>query len=147
SAAYHPAPSYQGVFGRMTFLAAMRIVFIRAAGHDSRRSLMKVLGQSVAFAFFLAIGQAAAEYRFDVWTAADSGLPQNTVCTLLQSRDGYLWVGTLDGLARFDGVRFTVFNRGNSPGLPSNRITALYENAAGDLWAGTEGGGLTVRRA
>ena len=108
---------------------------------------MKVLGQSVAFAFFLAMGQAAGEYRFDVWTAADSGLPQNTVRAILQSRDGYLWVGTLDGLARFDGVRFTVFNKGNTPGLPSNRITALYEEAGGDLWVGTENGDLAVRRA
>src|SRR5262247_3504497 len=104
---------------------------------------MKVFGQSgllapCAFAFFLAIAHGAAEYRFDIWTAADSGLPQNTVRALLQSRDGYLWVGTLDGLARFDGVRFTVFNRGNSPGLPSNRITALYEDSAGGLWVGTE---------
>ena len=113
---------------------------------------MKGFGQSGclasgALAFFLGICQAAAEYRFDIWSAADSGLPQNTVRALLQSRDGYLWVGTLDGLARFDGVRFTVFNRGNSPGLPSNRITALYEDAAGDLWVGTESGELAVRRA
>src|ERR1043165_4445690 len=79
--------------------------------------------------------RAAAEYRFDVWTA-DSGLPQNSVRAIVQTRDGYLWVGTLDGLARFDGVRFTVFNRANSPGLSGNRITALHEAADGALWMG-----------
>ena len=68
------------------------------------------------FALALAASQALAEYRFDVWTT-DSGLPHNTVRGVVQSRDGYLWVGTLDGLARFDGVRFTVFNKANSPGL------------------------------
>jgi signal transduction histidine kinase/ligand-binding sensor domain-containing protein len=94
-----------------------------------------------AFAFFLAIGQAVAEYRFDVWTT-DSGLPHNTVRGVVQSQDGYLWVGTLDGLARFDGVRFTVFNKANSPGLPNNRITALHGASDGALWMGFEDGGV-----
>src|SRR5687767_10284004 len=47
-------------------------------------------------------------FRMRRWTAED-GLPKNTVLSLLQSRDGYLWIGTRDGLARFDGVRFKVF--------------------------------------
>src|SRR5262245_36563831 len=107
---------------------------------------MNVFGQSgrlapCAFVFFLTIGQAAAEYRFDSWTT-ESGLPHNTVNVLLQSRQGYLWVGTPDGLARFDGVRFTVFNKVNSPGLPSNRIRALYEDGDGDLWIGSQDGRL-----
>ncbi len=53
---------------------------------------------------------AAAQYRFDHWTA-DNELPQNIITALHQTRDGYLWVATLDGLARFDGVRFTIFSR------------------------------------
>src|SRR5215470_8092186 len=88
-------------------------------------------------ASFIAISNASAEYRFDVWTA-DSGLPQNSVRAIVQTRDGYLWVGTLDGLARFDGVRFTVFNKANSPGLSGNRVTALYEDPDGDLWVGLD---------
>jgi len=56
-----------------------------------------------------------------VWTTED-GLPQNSVNAILQSRDGYLWLATFGGLARFDGVRFTIFNSGNTPGLLSNRI-------------------------
>src|ERR1041384_1849802 len=62
---------------------------------------------------------ARAQYRFDHWTA-DNGLPQNSVRDMVQTRDGYLWLATLDGLVRFDGVRFTVFNKSNSAGIISN---------------------------
>jgi signal transduction histidine kinase/ligand-binding sensor domain-containing protein len=93
------------------------------------------------YAVLLAANQAIAEYRFDVWTA-ESGLPLNTVRAILQSRDGYLWVGTLDGLARFDGVRFTVFNKGTTPGLPANRVLGLYEDPQNDLWIALGENGL-----
>ena len=75
----------------------------------------------------------------------DSGqrLPQNIVTAIRQTRDGYLWIATFDGLARFDGVRFTVFNRANSPGIYSNRFTSLFEDTRGDLWMGTEIGSVT----
>ena len=59
---------------------------------------------------------------------------------IVQTRDGYLWVGTLDGLARFDRVRFTVFNRANTPAFPSNRVLALYEDCEGVLWIGLTDG-------
>ncbi len=85
---------------------------------------------------------AQGQFRFDHWTA-DTGLPQNSVYAVTQTRDGYIWLATSDGLARFDGVRFTVFNKSNSPGISSNRFVCLYEDAAGDLWAGTEDGGIT----
>lgn len=84
---------------------------------------------------------APADFLHDSWTT-ENGLPQNDV-QLIQTRDGYLWLGTNGGLARFDGVRFTVFDTGNTPGLLSNRILALCEDGAGDLWIGTQGGGLT----
>jgi len=73
------------------------------------------------------------------WGTAD-GLPQNTVNVVLQTRDGYLWLGTQGGLARFDGVRFTVF--GLAEGLPSIQVIALHEDQVGRLWVGTLGGGL-----
>ncbi len=97
------------------------------------------------FALVLATYKAAAEYRFDVWTA-DSGLPQNSVRAIVQTRDGYLWIGTLDGLARFDGVRFTVFNRANTPTFPSNRVLALYEDCEGALWIGLVDGLIRYQR-
>jgi signal transduction histidine kinase/ligand-binding sensor domain-containing protein len=84
---------------------------------------------------------APAQYRFDHWTA-DNGLPQNSVRDIVQTRDGYLWLSTFDGLVRFDGVRFTVFNKSNSPGIASNRFILLFEDRFGDLWASLEAGGL-----
>lgn len=79
------------------------------------------------------------EYLLETWTTS-RGLPSNTVTAVLPTRDGWLWVGTTNGLARFDGLRFTVFGEGE--GLPSLNITALCEDADGVLWAGTAGGGL-----
>jgi signal transduction histidine kinase/CheY-like chemotaxis protein len=71
------------------------------------------------------------------WSIAD-GLPVNSVNALLQSKDGYIWAATFDGLVRFDGVRFTVFNTANSPGLPSDRIISILETKDGTLWLNTE---------
>ncbi len=84
---------------------------------------------------------ALAQYRFDARTTED-GLPNNFVYTVAQTRDGYIWFTTMDGLARYDGVRITIFNTGNSPNLPSNRLTDLCEDRAGALWIGTESDGL-----
>lgn len=87
-----------------------------------------------------------AAYIHDVWRSKD-GLPQDTVQAIAQTRDGYLWLGTLEGLARFDGVRFTTFDTGNTPELRHNVILALCEGEGADLWIGTYGGGLYRHRA
>ncbi len=71
------------------------------------------------------------------WTTED-GLPQNTVVAIVQTQDGYLWLGTFGGLARFDGLKFTIFNTSNTPVLKSNRITSLYVSRDGKLWIGTD---------
>jgi signal transduction histidine kinase/ligand-binding sensor domain-containing protein len=84
---------------------------------------------------------AADPYLQTVWTT-EEGLPQNSVTAIVQTRDGYLWLSTFGGVARFDGVRFTIFNSANTPGLKSNRITALLEDRHGTLWFGTETGEL-----
>lgn len=85
---------------------------------------------------------ALTQYVHDVWQT-DDGLPQNSVPDILQTRDGYLWLGTRGGLVRFDGVQFTVFNKENTPALRDNDIRALLEDRNGSLWIGTYGGGLT----
>jgi ligand-binding sensor domain-containing protein/signal transduction histidine kinase len=82
-------------------------------------------------------------YTIDVWDTED-GLPQHSVITMLQTRDGYLWLGTLNGLARFDGRRFTVFDAGNAPGLKSSRIVRLFEDSQTNLWVGTENAGIAL---
>ena len=79
------------------------------------------------------------EYRIDRWQTED-GLPGNEVTALVQTRDGYLWVGTTSGLARFDGVRFVKF--GEREGVRGQGIQCLFEDRAGTLWVGTDGGGL-----
>jgi len=81
----------------------------------------------------------------DTWQV-DAGLPHNSVTALLQTRDRYLWVGTSNGLARFDGLRFTTFRVLDNPGLRSNRILCLHEDSSGSLWIGTEEGGLASCR-
>ena len=86
--------------------------------------------------------KALTQFKLDVWTTAED-LPQNSVTALVQTRDGYVWLGTYGGLGRFDGVRFTVFDTGNTPQLRSNGILALLEDGQGALWIGTNGGGLS----
>ena len=82
-------------------------------------------------------------YFTRVWQV-EKGLPQNKVTAVVQTQDGYLWVGTYSGLARFDGVRFTVFDNKNTPELHSSRVTSLFESSDGTLWIGQENGGVTT---
>jgi signal transduction histidine kinase/ligand-binding sensor domain-containing protein/CheY-like chemotaxis protein/AraC-like DNA-binding protein len=79
----------------------------------------------------------AAGWVRESWSIAD-GLPINSINALIQSRTGYVWLATFDGLVRFDGVRFTVYNSANSPGLPSDRILSVMETRDSALWMNTE---------
>jgi methyl-accepting chemotaxis protein/ligand-binding sensor domain-containing protein len=82
------------------------------------------------------------QYIIDTWLE-DEGLPQNSVQALAQTVDGYLWFGTQEGLVRFDGVRFTIFDKQNTKGLAQNNVYGLRQDKRGRLWAGTTGGGIT----
>ena len=84
-----------------------------------------------------------AEYLIKNWSTVD-GLPDTTVRAITQDRDGYLWVGTAGGIARFDGIRFRSFTTGNTPALVSDSIYDLAEDGAGRLWFATTHG-LAVR--
>ncbi|HEY0170789.1 MAG TPA: two-component regulator propeller domain-containing protein, partial [Pyrinomonadaceae bacterium] len=81
-----------------------------------------------------------------VWQT-ENGLPQNTVHSVIQDFEGYVWVATEEGIARFDGAGFVVFDKQNTPGLRSNDVRSLLATKKGNvLWASTAGG-LARRRA
>jgi len=73
------------------------------------------------------------------WTS-ENGLPQNSVHHILQTRDGYLWIATEGGVARFNGIQFTVFNQESNPAFTSNDTCCLAEDRSGVLWIGTSDG-------
>jgi ligand-binding sensor domain-containing protein/signal transduction histidine kinase len=78
-------------------------------------------------------------YGHQVWRS-DSGLPQNTVHSMLQTRDGYLWLGTDGGLVRFDGIDFVTFDTENTPQFLSDIVYDLFEDGSGTLWISTGAG-------
>ena len=80
---------------------------------------------------------ASDRVQFKTWNT-ENGLPQNTVNAIAQTPDGYLWIATFDGLARFDGARFKIFKKSNTPALPMNRISTVLVDAGGRLWIWTE---------
>jgi len=80
--------------------------------------------------------------RFGQWRQAE-GLPQESIFSLIQSRDGYLWMGTKGGLTRFDGVRFTTFDDRDPKQLRDNEVWAIAEDTDGGIWAATYGGGVS----
>jgi signal transduction histidine kinase/ligand-binding sensor domain-containing protein/ActR/RegA family two-component response regulator len=86
---------------------------------------------------------ALSQYVLDNWQI-QQGLPQNSVESLARTPDGYLWLATQEGLVRFDGVGFTVFDRDNTPALRSRIITTLHTDSRGRLWVGTRVGVLML---
>ena len=80
-----------------------------------------------------------SQFGHEVWLT-ENGLPQNTVHAIAQTADGYIWIGTEEGLARFDGVKFTVFDKQNTPAIKSNYIRSLLADRQGALWIGTAQG-------
>jgi PAS domain S-box-containing protein len=119
-AAFRRRPAGGGVSTGRGFVAAAMLLAIPACGNDST---------------------VITGFVQQTWTAQE-GLPQNSVGAIVQARDGYLWLGTQEGLVRFDGVKFTVFDRSNTAGLKHNDVRALAEDKDGALWLGTMGGGL-----
>jgi ligand-binding sensor domain-containing protein/signal transduction histidine kinase len=89
--------------------------------------------------------RSLSEFGNQIWLT-ENGLPQNTVQTILQTRDGYLWIGTQEGLARFNGTGFTVFDKENTPQLKSNDVRSLLEDRSGTLWISTSYGLVKMER-
>lgn len=88
---------------------------------------------------------APSDYIIDTWGIEDN-LPGSSVSAITQTPDGYLWVGTYDGLARFDGLSFATFDPVNRPALSHARVQGLFLDARGTLWINTYRGGLTSYR-
>jgi signal transduction histidine kinase/ligand-binding sensor domain-containing protein len=80
-----------------------------------------------------------ASYGRQSW-GMENGLPQNTVQAIVQTRDGYIWLGTEVGLVRFDGNSFAVFDKNSTPALPGTDVRCLLETKDGALWIGTSEG-------
>jgi signal transduction histidine kinase/ligand-binding sensor domain-containing protein/CheY-like chemotaxis protein len=81
--------------------------------------------------------RALTQFAHEAW---QDELPQNTVHTILQTSDGYLWLGTYEGLVRFDGVRFVVFDSNHPGQLRGTTVQDMLEDEQGRLWLATNGG-------
>lgn len=88
---------------------------------------------------------SSGDYLIDV-TTQEKGLPNSSVTAIVQAPDGYLWVGTYNGLARFDGERSVKFFPDNTPALKNARIRRLYITPDGALWITTHDGSITSYR-
>jgi len=89
--------------------------------------------------------RTVVQYRSRTWTSED-GLPHSQVQAIAQTRDGYLWVGTRDGLARFDGMQFAIFGPRNTAEIKNGCITALSVDREGSLWIGTYEGLVRLKQ-
>src|SRR5689334_11671676 len=103
--------------------------------------VLQLIALLVACAVALGADSSEPAFARRVWRTQD-GLPENRVHALAQTPDGYLWIGTSGGLARFDGARFVVFARINTPAMMGDDVRALAVGRDGSLWIATDGGGL-----
>jgi signal transduction histidine kinase/ligand-binding sensor domain-containing protein len=137
----------------MSYDPGALLVFVRHQGHNSR-VLWKNCDPRTCWLLFLIVGcwplwaagpasptertlPPGSSFVCRTWRA-EEGLPHNTVLTITQTRDGYLWIGTANGLARFDGAQFKHF--GLADGLASLHVRVLLEDREGGLWIGTVNG-------
>ena len=82
-----------------------------------------------------------SQYSINRWNN-ENGLPGNAVKDIIKTSDGYIWIATFDGLARFDGIKFTVFDKDTAPNFKTNGILSLFEDHHKNLWLGTDGTGV-----
>jgi signal transduction histidine kinase/sugar lactone lactonase YvrE len=114
------------------------VTVTRTAERYGRAAVWMAMACLVQGAWALDPHKSLTQYSRHVWGQQD-GLPQDTIRSIAQTSDGYLWLGTDEGLARFDGFEFTVFSKSNGD-LPANSITALAASPDGSLWIGTANG-------
>jgi len=125
--------------GRVAAGLVASLVCARAAARRHGRAvacLVLIFGAAASTA-----RASGLDLQYRVWTT-EEGLPQGSVYSIAQTPDGYLWIATLDGLVRFDGIRMVVFSNAEFPTMTSNRLLALLVDRRGTLWMGTEDGGI-----
>jgi len=117
------------------------IRFLAAAGWALTQAI-PVLAEPAAVSDTLA--KTHSDYVVTAWHIQD-GLPSDRVRAVLQTHDGYIWVATFNGLARFDGVHFQRFSDVDTPALRNSLVNCLFEDSAGRLWIGSDTGEVTWR--
>jgi ligand-binding sensor domain-containing protein len=110
-------------------------------GFNKSRILIRVAAALVIVCLHTMLGNAQSntteiQYKISAWTT-DDGLPSNTIIYLHQDADEYLWIGSYDGLIRFDGSQFLTFNKNNTPQLQSFHARVLKGDKKGNMWIGT----------
>jgi signal transduction histidine kinase/streptogramin lyase len=85
--------------------------------------------------------KSLSQYIFRTWTT-EEGLPSNALLDIIQDQKGYIWIATHDGLARFDGAKFTSYTVRNTPVVRSHAIRSLLSDSKGNVWIGTQRGVL-----
>lgn len=121
----------------------------RTPGRARSTSALRAAAPALAFALLSAApgagaadpARSLAQSTLDTWETGQ-GLPQNTVQAIAQTPEGYLWIGTQEGLVRFDGTQFTLFDHRTNAELSVSSVFALLADLDGALWVGTNGGGL-----
>ncbi len=114
--------------------------------HDRERRVWLAMLAMLLLLPMLAFAQGkplSAYYR-EVWTTRQ-GLPHNQINAIAQSPDGYLWLGTWEGLVRYNGQEFVLYDRNSVPELQDNGIRSVRVAPNGDIVVGTSRGGVTVR--
>ena len=87
--------------------------------------------------------RAISQYMLEVWDSSH-GLPQNSINSLIQCQKGFIWAATQEGVVRFDGVNFEIFNKNNVDQIKSSFIGMVLEDRDGSIWVGTELGRMLI---
>ncbi|GAB5518911.1 MAG: hybrid sensor histidine kinase/response regulator transcription factor [Rhodothermales bacterium] len=106
------------------------------------KQIIYSIGWGIIACLQAVVGYAqASEYVVSTWTTRE-GLPHNAVTALHQTQDGFLWVGTAAGVARFDGVRFQVARHAAAPALESSYVWDVHDAPDGTLWVAASDGAV-----
>ncbi len=106
---------------------------------DSMKAFLPIFGRALLF-FAAVSGLRAVQIPLQRYSV-DDGLPQSTIFSALQDRQGYMWFGTQNGLCRFNGFEFTAYSY-EKDRVSEGRIYGLYEDREGHIWAGAQADGL-----